>query len=97
MKIRYGFVSNSSSSSFIIHKKDLNDEQIEKIKECKLFKQKYDSWSIYEDDEEEREDGREAMSISIPSDTYDPREFLFFIQYLENLGIKASQIQEEDR
>jgi len=32
MKIRNGFVSNSSSSSFIINKKNLTDEQINKIK-----------------------------------------------------------------
>ena len=32
MKIRLGFVSNSSSSSFIIKKKDLTKKQIEKIK-----------------------------------------------------------------
>lgn len=32
MKIRKGFVSNSSSSSFIIKKEKLTEEQIEKIK-----------------------------------------------------------------
>lgn len=32
MKIRNGFVSNSSSSSFILNKKDLTAEQIEQIK-----------------------------------------------------------------
>lgn len=32
MKIRNGFISNSSSSSFIIEKKNLTIEQIEKIK-----------------------------------------------------------------
>ena len=32
MKLRTGFVSNSSSSSFIINKDKLSEEQIEKIK-----------------------------------------------------------------
>jgi len=33
MKIRNGFVSNSSSSSFVIFKNKLSNEQIEKIKD----------------------------------------------------------------
>lgn len=35
MKTRNGFVSNSSSSSFVLKKSDLTDEQIRKIKEWK--------------------------------------------------------------
>ena len=34
MKLRIGFVTNSSSSSFTIARSDLTDEQIEKIKNC---------------------------------------------------------------
>ena len=34
MKLRIGFVTNSSSSSFAIARSDLTDEQIEKIKNC---------------------------------------------------------------
>jgi len=33
MKIRNGFVSNSSSSSFVIHKSYLTEEQVKKMKE----------------------------------------------------------------
>lgn len=32
MKIRYGFVSNSSSSSFCIHKQYMTEEQIEEFR-----------------------------------------------------------------
>jgi hypothetical protein len=32
MKIRYGFVSNSSSSSFIINKSDITEKQLYQIK-----------------------------------------------------------------
>ena len=34
MKLREGFVSNSSSASFILFKKYLTEDQIEKILEC---------------------------------------------------------------
>lgn len=32
MKLRKGFVSNSSSSSFIVYKKDISEKQLEKIR-----------------------------------------------------------------
>jgi type I restriction-modification system DNA methylase subunit len=57
MKTRNGFVSNSSSSSFIIKKNDLTYEQIESIKnhseEGKNLGIEYaeDEWEITETDE----------------------------------------------
>jgi len=51
MKTRYGFVSNSSSSSFVIVKRNLSPEQIEKIKnhaKCGIKYADTDPWKIIE-------------------------------------------------
>lgn len=52
MKTRNGFVSNSSSSSFIINKKDLTKSQINDIKNHKKILEANDSldfeWTIEE-------------------------------------------------
>ena len=60
MKIREGFVSNSSSSSFIIKKKDLSYEQMDNIRNHievgKRLGIEYadpeDAWTIHETDSE---------------------------------------------
>lgn len=61
MKERLGFVSNSSSASFIVYKKNLKASTINKIKNPKHFAEKLNqekdynfctdnSWHIIEDD-----------------------------------------------
>ena len=47
MKIRQGFVSNSSSSSFVLDKRYLTEEQIEAILNCEEILS--DSWNITDD------------------------------------------------
>lgn len=95
MKIRTGFVSNSSSSSFLIPHNILSDEQLEKIKAHKQFTQRYGSWRLYDDRGEEREDGRDSISVSIPSDDFEMQDFFEFFQFLESIGIKLSQLEWE--
>jgi len=46
MKIRKGFVSNSSSSSFVIAKQAVTEEQIMKLVDYSNSKDNHDGWSI---------------------------------------------------
>ena len=56
MKIRKGFVSNSSSSSFVIHKYYLSNEQIEKIRNyVKVVEEYLEENPLSEDDCEKPE------------------------------------------
>lgn len=87
MKIRTGFVSNSSSSSFIIQKKNLSADQINKIYDHIEFSKiliKYnlelehlfyndisDRWSIT--------DEGDYLYASTNMDNFDMREFLKLI------------------
>ena len=50
MKIRNGFVSNSSSSSFVIAKTALSEEQIEKLLEYNESEDNWDGWHIEEEE-----------------------------------------------
>ena len=85
MKVRSGFVSNSSSSSFIVKLKYISDYALEKMLEEALFNQnEYDAWSF------EQEDGyligrtdmdnfdaiSSLVNYGVPRDVFVEREYL---------------------
>jgi len=89
MKIRNGFVSNSSSSSFVIYKKDLRCScQVEQIKNhSKLGKEMGmgyadESWAIVVDDSK--------IVGSTWMDNFEMKEFL------EKIGINMKKIKWSD-
>lgn len=85
MKIRNGFVSNSSSSSFIVSLKLLTEEQIDKIvnhiEESKkdeykykgFYNEPYNEWSITIDEEAGFLEGYTTL------DNFDMYEFLILV------------------
>ena len=81
MKTRNGFVSNSSSSSFIICKNLLTEWQIEAIKNH-TSSDEYNRWYISEDDI--------YIYGSTSMDNFDMREFLCMI------GINPNVVKWDD-
>ena len=90
MKVRTGFVSNSSSSSFVINKYYLSDYQIEQIKNhMKISKEnnsdfydEMDAWSITENENSVR--GYTSM------DNFNMAEFL------QEIGVAKEAIKFDD-
>ncbi len=88
MKTRNGFVSNSSSSSFMIRKSDLTEEQMEGIRshgQSQYFKQhgsEGDEWDITENE------------LTICGYTF--MDNFCMSEYMQNLGISPSVVRFED-
>ena len=85
MKVRLGFVSNSSSASFVIYKRNLSKLQIMAIKSHYISldfirdgRHSWDEWHIHEDDYEIR--GYTSM------DNFDMHK------YLEKIGVNEEHI-----
>ena len=81
MKKRFGFVSNSSSSSFIINKKDLTVNQYQKILNHRDVADE-DAWYIEETEDE--------LTGTTGMDNFSMYE------YMEKLGIDMSKIDWDD-
>jgi len=81
MKTRDGFVSNSSSSSFLICKKDLTDTQIAKInnhmeeaEKLGMYVNIHDEWAIH--------DHGDALKLSTGMDNFD------MVTFLNRIGVR---------
>lgn len=80
MKKRNGFVSNSSSSSFIIPKEYLSEDKINKIwnhiEEAKTHMNYYDFSSVHEEDAWSISDDENYIEGSCFMDNFDMRTYL---------------------
>ena len=90
MKVRLGFVTNSSSSSFVIAKRFLDRDQIQAIKEHDELGEKLglenaltDSWYI--------EENEEYISAHTFCDNFD------FAEFLDIIGVPAMHVHWDYR
>ena len=80
MKIRKGFVSNSSSSSFIILTDNISAKQLKKIYNHRIKTKPDDWWSIIEKDD--------YIQLSTFMDNFDMRS------YLLDIGVAEEDIKD---
>jgi hypothetical protein len=88
MKTRTGFVSNSSSSSFIINLDDISGKQLKKIISHKIKCKDY-GMDCHEEEEWKIEVTSECIMGKTPMDNFDMRYFL------DKIGVDNDDIQWE--
>lgn len=81
MKIRSGFVSNSSSSSFVIDRKFVSQDMLDKICAHEDVASEYDSWTIRVEDDE--------IFCSTIMDNFD------LMGYVREIGIPKEAFKDE--
>lgn len=90
MKIKLGFVSNSSSSSFIINKSALSDDQIEAIKYHGEYSAEHDFGQEYCDCPWDVNEDESTISGYTYIDNFDMKEFL------NKLGVNSLDVKWSD-
>ena len=86
MKIRNGFVSNSSSSSFLILKRDLTEKQIEQIIGHHNEAYKY-AMNCYEDEVWDIKDHGETITGDTWMDNFN------MCKFLDRIGVDKANIE----
>lgn len=86
MKVRVDFVTNSSSSSFVISKKHLDEEQILAIKQHISLGKKLDMYNCDLENAWDIDENDEYIGFYTPQDNFD------MLHFLDIIGVKSEYI-----
>ena len=87
MKVRADFVTNSSSSSFVISKKYLDEEQILAIKQHISLGKKLDMYNCDLENAWDIDENDEYIGFYTPQDNFD------MLQFLDIIGVKSEYVR----